>query len=50
MKIGIIGAMEEEVSELKASLKDAKVTTIAVPDGTQGLTWRGRFTPTRTPI
>ncbi|MCI7329545.1 MAG: 5'-methylthioadenosine/adenosylhomocysteine nucleosidase [Lachnospiraceae bacterium] len=29
MKIGIIGAMEEEVSELKASLKDAKVTTIA---------------------
>ena len=29
MKIGIIGAMAEEVSELKASLQDAKVTKIA---------------------
>ena len=29
MKIGIIGAMVEEVSELKASLQDAKVTKIA---------------------
>lgn len=29
MKIGIIGAMSEEVSELKASLQDAKVTKIA---------------------
>ena len=37
MKTGIIGAMEYEVSSLKESMTDKKITTIAEMDFCEGL-------------